>query len=178
MEYDKRKYNSTFQKYLRDHKISRSNASFKVKQFIDKAENSLLIARHHKDIMPNKDQPIKLHWNYWAITISYYSILYAAKAAILTRGFEVKDHMAAQIALGHLLIPNQLEVEYLNIMDEAYKIFTDEYVKYFEEAKIESKTARYSAHPTYTERKVDEIFTNAVKFIGTISIILEDEIRT
>ncbi|PIN69076.1 hypothetical protein COV93_06855, partial [Candidatus Woesearchaeota archaeon CG11_big_fil_rev_8_21_14_0_20_43_8] len=171
MEYDKRKYNSTFQKYLRDHKISRSNASFKVKQFIDKAENSLLIARHHKDIMPNKDQPIKLHWNYWAITISYYSILYAAKAAILTRGFEVKDHMAAQIALGHLLIPNQLEVEYLNIMDEAYKIFTDEYVKYFEDARKDSHIARYSASRSYTEKRVDEIFSNARRFIQKIRLV-------
>ncbi|PIO08817.1 hypothetical protein COT47_01045 [Candidatus Woesearchaeota archaeon CG08_land_8_20_14_0_20_43_7] len=172
MEYDKRKYNSTFQKYLRDHKISRSNASFKVKQFIDKAENSLLIARHHKDIMPNKDQPIKLHWNYWAITISYYSILYAAKAAILTRGFEVKDHMAAQIALGHLLIPNQLEVEYLNIMDEAYKIFTDEYVKYFEDARKDSHIARYSASRSYTEKRVDEIFSNARRFIQKIRLVI------
>ena len=137
-----------------------------------------MIAKYHKEITPDNEQPKKIFWNQWAITISYYSMLYAAKAAILSKGYEVHDHDSAQIALGHLLVPDKIEKEDLELLNQAYKIFEDEYVKYFEEAKIESKTARYSAHPTYTERKVDEIFNNAVKFIGKISIILEDEIKT
>ena len=131
-----------------------------------------MIAKHHKDIRSSKDQPTKLHWNYWAITISYYSMLYAAKAVILSKGYEVKDHMAAQIALGHLLVPTEIEKEDLELLDQAYKIFEDEYIKFFEEARTESHTARYSALKKYTERQIEEIFNNARKFIQKIKLIL------
>ena len=139
-----------------------------------KAENSILIAKHVKDIKPTKDQPPKLHWNYWAITISYYSMLYAAKAAVLSKFYEVKDHDAAQIALGYLLVPDKLEMEDLEILNQSHKIFEDEYVHYFEDAKTESHIARYSAIKTYTERRLQEIFDNATKFVAKISLILED----
>jgi hypothetical protein len=41
-------------------RIRYSNNFFKIKLFLQKAENSLLIARHIKDIKPNEDQPKKL----------------------------------------------------------------------------------------------------------------------
>lgn len=134
----------------------------------------LLIAKHIKEIQPTKDQPPKLHWNYWAITISYYSMLYAAKAAILSKGYEVDDHDAAQIALGHLLVPDELEKEDLEILNQAHKIFEDEYVHYFEDAKKESHIARYSAIKTYTERRLEEIFNNATEFIAKINLVLQE----
>ena len=140
---------------------------------MQKAENSLLIAKHHKDIIPTKDQPKKIYWHYWAITISYYAMLYAAKAAILSKGYEVKNHDAAQIALGHLLVPDKIRKEDLELLDQAYKIFEDEYVRYFEDAKKESHIARYSAIKTYTERRLNEIFNNATEFIAKINL-LED----
>jgi len=118
--------------------------------------------------------PKKLFWNYWAITISYYSMLYAAKAAILSKGYEVHGHDAAQIALGYLLVPDEIEKEDLELLNQSYKIFEDEYVKYFEDAKTESYTARYAAIKSYTQRRLDEIFENARKFIAKISLILED----
>ena len=132
----------------------------------------MLIAKHVKDINPTKDQPKKLYWNYWAITISYYSMLYAAKALILSKGYEVKDHDACQIALGYLCVPKQIEKEDLELLNQSYKIFEDEYVKYFEDAKRESHIARYSAIKTYTERRLEEIFENARKFVEKITLIL------
>lgn len=147
-------YKKRFKELENDGLIVRSNQSFKIKLFVQKAENSLLIAKHHKEINPTKDEPSKLHWNYWAITISYYSMLYAAKAAILTKGYEVKDHYAAQVALAALFIPDKLEREDLELLNQAHKIFEDEYVKSFEEARIESHTARYQARPNYTESQV------------------------
>lgn len=99
-------------------------------------------------------------------------MLYAAKAAVLTKGYEVKDHKAAQIALGHLLVPDEIEKEDLELLNQAYKIFEDEYIKQLEEARKESNTARYSAIKTYTERRVDEIYDNARKFILKIKIVL------
>lgn len=146
--------------------------AFKINLFLERAENSLLIAKHIKDIQSTKDQPPKLHWNYWAITISYYSMLYAAKAAILSKGYEASDHNAVQIALGHLLIPGELEKEDLEILNQSHKIFEEEYVHYFEDAKKESHIARYSAIKTYTERRLQEIFDNARKFVAKISLIL------
>ena len=91
-----------------------------------------------------------------AITITYYSILYAAKAAILYKGYEVSDHDAAQIALGHLLVQDGIEKEDLELLNQSYKIFEDEYVHYFEDAKTESYIARYSAIHTYTIDKSDD----------------------
>ena len=53
-------------------------------------------------------------------------------------------------------------------------MFEDEYVKYFEEAKRESHIARYSAIQTYTERRLQEMFENARKFVSKVSLIIED----
>ena len=160
---------------IKENRIKKSNQIFKVKLFLEKGENSLLIAKHITEIQPSKDQPKKLFWDYWAITISYYSMLYAAKAAILSKGYEVSDHDAAQIALGHLLVPDEIEKEDLEILNQSYKIFEDEYVHYFEDAKTESKIARYTAIKTYTSRRLDEIFSNAADFVAKIGLILQKE---
>ena len=172
MQFDKARYAEMFQECLNDKSIKRSQATFKVKLFMQKAENSILIAKFHKEIKPKIDQPNKLHWNYWAITISYYSMLYAAKAAILSKGYEVSSHDSAQIALGHLLVPNDMEKEDLDILNQSYKIFEDEYVHYFEDAKKESHIARYAAIKTYTERRLSDIFSNATKFIAKIGLMI------
>jgi len=96
------------------------------------------------------------------------------KVSILFKGYEVDDHDAAQIAIGHLLVPDKLEREDLEILNQSYKIFEDEYVHYFEDAKTESHIARYSAIKTYTERRLEEIFDNATKFVAKIVLILEE----
>src|SRR3989338_8107508 len=164
MEFDKKAYKRLFEDCIREKRIRKSDQTFKINLFLEKAENSLLIAKHTKEIQPSKDQPKKLFWDYWAITISYYSMLYAAKAAILSKGYEVSDHDAAQIALGHLLVPDEIEKEDLEILSQSHKIFEDEYVHYFEDAKTESHIARYAAIKTYTSRRLDEIFNNATDF--------------
>jgi len=127
MEFNKEEYKNQFEEFVKDNRIKNSSQSFKIKLFLKKAESSLLIAKHTKELEPTEDQPKKLFWDYWAITISYYSMLYAAKAAILSKGYEVSDHDAAQIALGHLLIPDEIEKEDLEILNQAHKIFEDEY---------------------------------------------------
>lgn len=174
MDFDRKAYTNFFKAALADNRIKRSQETFKIRLFLTKAENSLLIAKHVKEMEPTKDQPSKLHWDYWAITISYYSMLYAAKAAILSKGYEVDDHDAAQIALGHLLVPDKLEREDLEILHQSHKIFEDEYIQYFDDAKKESYIARYSAIKTYTERRLKEIFDNATKFVAKIGLMLQE----
>ncbi|MBU4241613.1 MAG: hypothetical protein KKF52_00110, partial [Nanoarchaeota archaeon] len=169
MNIEKEIYSEKFKEFLKDKRIKKSNQFFKIKLFLQKAENSLLIAKHIKDLNPNKEEPKKLYWDYWAITISYYSMLYATKAAIISKGYEVKDHDAAQIALGYLLVPDEIEKEDLELLNQSYKIFEDEYVKSFEDAKIESHRARYSAIKKYTGRRLGEIFENAKKFVAKLS---------
>ncbi|MFA4886732.1 MAG: HEPN domain-containing protein [Candidatus Nanoarchaeia archaeon] len=174
MPFDKKTYKLIFEQYAAERRIRMSKEFFKIKLFLKKGENSLLIAKHLKEIKPNKDQPQRMYWDYWAITVSYYAMLYAAKATILSKGYEVSDHDAVQIALGHLLVPNQLEKEDLEILNQAHKIFEDEYVHYFEDAKKESHIARYSAVQTYTQRRLEEIFNNATKFVAKIVLMLEE----
>jgi len=170
MQFEKKEYEKLFKENIAEGLITESKQSFKIKLFLQKAENSILIAKHLKEI--TNVEPKRLYWDYWAITVSYYSMLYAAKAGILSKGYEVHGHDAAQIALGHLLVPDEIEKEDLEILNQSYKIFEDEYVKYFEDAKRESHIARYSAIKAYTERKVNEIFENATKFIGKIGLML------
>jgi uncharacterized protein (UPF0332 family) len=167
-------YKEQFEKYSRTKRITQSKDIYKIKLFLEKGENSLLIAKHLKEIKPEQEEPKKLYWNYWAITVSYYSMLYSAKALVLSKGYEVHDHDACQIALGHLCVPDKIEKEDLELLNQSYKIFEDEYVKYFEDAKIESHNARYSAIKTYTERRLDEIFENARKFVSKAVLILQD----
>jgi len=175
MESNKSMYANLFRKCLAESRIRKSQESFKIKLFLQKAENSLLIAKHNKEIRPAKDQPKKLYWNYWAITISYYSMLYAAKAAVLWREYEASDHDAVQIALGHLLVPDELEKKDLEILNQSHRIFEEEYVHYFEDAKKESHIARYSAIKTYTERRLDEIFNNATEFVAKIGLVVQGD---
>lgn len=167
------RYKEQFQEFVKQKRITKSASLFKIKLFLMKGENSLLIAKHNKEIQPKKGEPEKIYWNYWSITISYYSMLYCAKALILTKGYEVHDHDAVQVALGHLCVPDEIEKEDLELLNQSHKIFEDEYVKYFEDAKAESHIARYSAIKTYTERRLEEIFENARKFVSKISLIIE-----
>ena len=67
-----------------------------------------------------------------------------------------------------------MEKDDLEILNQSHKIFEDEYIHYFEDAKKESHIARYSAIKTYTERRLQEIFNNATKFVAKISLILEN----
>src|SRR3989338_6137666 len=168
-------YKEAFDEYVKNKRITTSREIFKINLFLKKGENSLLIAKHLKDTKPEQGNPEKPYWNYWAITISYYSMLYCAKALILTKGYEVHDHDAAQVALGHLCVPDEIEKEDLEILSQSYKIFENEYVKYFEDAKKESHIARYSAIKTYTSRRLDEIFNNATDFAAKIGLILQKE---
>ena len=165
-------YKKQFEKLVQNGHITKSTNEFKIKLFLEKSENSLQIAKHHKDIIPKAGEPEKLHWNYWAITISYYSMLYSAKALILKKGYETHSHDATQIALGYLCVPDEMEKEDLEILNQSFKIFEDEYITYFEDAKTKSHIARYSAIKTYTERRLDEIYENARKFVSKISLIL------
>ncbi len=167
-------YKELFNQYLKNERITASKQIFKIKLFLKKGENSLQIAKHIKDIKPQEGEPEKLYWNYWAITVSYYSMLYCAKALILTKGYEVHDHDAAEVALGYLCVPTQIEKEDLEILNQSHKIFEDEYLKYFEDAKRESHIARYSAIQTYTERRLQEMFENARKFVSKSSLIIGD----
>ena len=48
------------------------------------------------------------------------------------------------------------------------------YVHYFADAKTESHIARYSAIKTYTERRLQEIFDNATKFVAKIGLMLQE----
>ena len=171
MEFDKEFYKEEFEKLVRKKEgkkfyIKQSNALFKINKFINKGTNSLELV----DYIKNSDKSAK---NYWTITICYYSMLYLAKAAILTKGYETDDHYSTQIAWGHLLIPDEIEKEDLELLEQAHKIFEDDYVEYFEDARKESSISRYSATKVYTERRVKEIFENARKFISKLRVILE-----
>jgi uncharacterized protein (UPF0332 family) len=171
MEFDKDFYKKEFEKLLKKKEekkfyIRKSNATFKINKFIKKGTDSLELA----DYIKNSDKGAK---DYWTITICYYSMLYLAKAAILTKGYETDDHYATQIALGYLLVPDEIEKEDLELLEQAHKIFEEDYIEYFEDARKESNISRYSATKVYTERRVKEVFENARKFISKLRIILE-----
>ena len=165
------KYEEEFKELLNktlSHKyfIKKSNATYKIKGFIRKSIDSIKLVQY----VNNSNEPAKL---YWTITICYYSMLYMAKAAILTKGYETDDHYSTQIALGYLLIPDDLEKEDLELLEEAHKIFEEEYIEYFEDARKESSVSRYSPTKVYQERRVKEIMGNAEKFVAKIRLMLE-----
>lgn len=168
-------YKKEFEKLLRKKGekkffIRESKAFFKVKLFMEKSKGSFSLVNY----LLNCSETEKLFVDYWAVTISYYSMLYAAKAAILQKGYETDDHYTTQIALGHLLVPGELEKEDLELLNQAQKIFEEEYIHYFEDARKESSTARYAAIKKYSERRVKEIMENARKFIAKIELIVKD----
>jgi uncharacterized protein (UPF0332 family) len=167
-------YNAEFEKLMESSNknkffIRESNSTFKIKLFIEKSKGTYALVDH---LLKCKGVNV-LFVNYWVITLSYYSMLYAAKSAILTKGYETDDHYATQVALGYLLVPDKIEKEDLELLEQSYKIFEDEYVEYFDDARKESGTARYSAIKKYSERRVSEIMENARKFIAKIEMMLQ-----
>ena len=147
--------------------IKKSSDSFKINRFIKKGTDSFELANYIND----SKQDAK---DYWTITICYYSMLYLAKAAIQTKGYEIDDHYAAQIALGYLLVPDEIEKEDLELLNQTYKLFEDDYIEYFEDARKESSVSRYSATKVYTDRRVKEVLENARKFVLKLRIMLEN----
>ena len=171
MEFDKNSYNKELERLRKEkaeHKffIKKSNSQFKTNRFINKGTDSFELANFIKISEQNAK-------DYWTITICYYSMLYLAKAAILTKGYETDDHYATQIALGHLLVPGEIETEDLELLEQTHKIFENDYIEYFEDARKESSISRYSATKVYNERRVKEVFENARKFISKVRVILE-----
>jgi len=170
MNSNKKLIEDKFLKLLSENIIVKSNQSFKIKLFLDRSKASFQIAKFHEN---PPEEPEKIFWYYWAITISYYSMLYSAKAIILSKGYEVKTHESAEIALSYLLIPDELEKEDLILLNQAHKIFEDEYVKYFQDGRTESYVSRYNARPGYTERQLKQILENSRKFISKIFLMLD-----
>ncbi len=148
--------------------IRESTSFFKIKLFLEKAKSSFSLVNY---LLKCKSVE-KTFVDYWVITISYYSMLYAAKAAVLQYGYETDDHYATQIALGYLLVPDKLKKEDLELLEQSYKIFENDYVEYFDDARKESNIARYTAIKRYSDRRVKDILENAQKFIAKIEIIL------
>lgn len=70
-------------------------------------------------------------------------------------------------------MPNEIEKEDLELLEQSHKIFEEDYIEYFEDARKESSVSRYSATKVYTERRVKEVFENARKFISKFRVLLE-----
>ena len=184
MNFDKEWYENKFQELLeRKDKdkffIRPSRAAFKINLYKKKAEKSFMIstfllnAAKDEKIGEANGLPGRLFLNYWIITISYYSMLYIAKALILTKGYETDDHFSTQIALGKLfVIIEELEKEDLEILDQSYKILEDEYITYFETARKESKISRYAAIKSYERQRVETIYNNAKEFIAKLGLMI------
>lgn len=172
MAFDREKYKQDFNRLLNlksGYKffIRESQDTFKIKKFIQKAKDSFALANFvYKSEEKAKD--------YWAITIFYYSMLYIAKAAILANGYETDDHYATQIALGHLLVPTKLEAEDLELLNQTHRIFEDEYIEFFADARIESSTSKYSATKVYQSRRVKEILDNTNQFLVKLLDVLQE----
>ena len=149
--------------------VRETSAIYKVKLYLEKAKNSFTLAKY----LQNCEDVERIFVDYWLITVSYYSMLYAAKAAVLSKGYETDDHYATQVALAYLLVPDKLEKEDLELLEQSHKLFEEEYVEYFEDARKESQVARYAALKKYSERRVKDIMTNAQKFIAKIELVLE-----
>lgn len=187
MIFDKEFYEKKFEEFLNKKDkakffIKQSSATFKINLYQKKGEKSftiasfLLKAAKNKKIREANELPDERFLNYWIITIDYYSMLHLAKALILTKGYETDDHFSTQIALGKLfVITDELEIEDLEILNQSYKILEDEYITYFEEARKESKIARYAAIKSYERKRVETIYNNARKFISKISLMLQTD---
>ena len=170
MPYDKERYEEEFKRLSeqegdRKYFIRKSEDDYKTRKYLKKGIESLELAH----FISTTDKDAK---DYWTITISYYAMLYAAKAAILTKGYETDDHYATQIALGHLLIPDKIEREDLELLEEAHKIFENDYVDYFEEVRKESNTSRYSATKRYTQRRMTDTLKKATAFVSKIEAMM------
>lgn len=172
MEFDKEYYQKEFERLLSEERegkffIKKSNAFFKIKKFTTKGIDSFELA----EFISRSDQSAR---SYWTITICYYAMLYLAKAAILSKGYETDDHYATQIAMGYLLVPNEIEKEDLELLNQAHKIFEEDYIEYFHDTRKESSVSKYSPTKVYAERRTKEILEKSREFIVKLRLFLEE----
>ncbi|MDD5192207.1 MAG: HEPN domain-containing protein [Candidatus Nanoarchaeia archaeon] len=164
-------YKREFERLLKTKKrkkfyIKNSTSLFKIKKFIKKGVDSFELAGFIKKSSQNAK-------DYWTIVICYYSMLYLAKALILTKDYETDDHYSTQIALGHLFLEDKLNQQDIEVLNKAYQTFEQEYIDYFHDARKESKISRYSTTTIYSQRRVEEIYHNSKKFIAKLLVLLE-----
>ncbi len=185
MNFDKQWYEEKFKELLNYHSeekffIRESDQFFKIQLYREKGLESFRISSFLLSMTKNTplrdklDLPNPRFLNYWIIIISYYSMLYLAKALIFTKGYETDDHLSTEVALAKLfIITDELEKEDLEILNQSYKILEDEYIIYFQEARKEARDSRYHTLKSYETEKVNTIHNHAKQFIAKLNLILE-----
>ncbi len=57
-------YREQFNEHLKTGRITRSKELFKISLFMQKGENSVIIAKHLKELKPKEGEPKKIFWIY------------------------------------------------------------------------------------------------------------------
>ncbi len=158
----------------------------KIKIYLERAEKEIILGKTNLEISLNKDLKKTLnvpeHMTFLNDVISefYYSIFYAAKAYLLSKGVETKipnEHKKTYSKFKKIVKSGKLDKKLLEIYNtEAEKaevllnIFSDE----------KKKRGRFVYNVDFNANLpyASESMENAIKFVSTIKMLIEQEERS
>ena len=152
----------------------------KVKLYLERAESEVLLAKTNFDISKSRELKmtlnIPLDQTFFADVISqgYYSVFYAAKAYLVSKGIETKmpdEHKKTYMEFKKIVSSGELDKELLDIYEsEAEKADALLKILLLEKNKRGRFTYDVNAHANipYAEESIE----NARKFVSTIKNVL------
>ena len=155
----------------------------KVKLYLERAENKIILARTNFNISINKELkyqlkiPAEKTFFNDIISDSYYAIFYAAKAYLLTKGIITRapeEHKKTYLELKKIVdsgkLDNQLWEIYEKEADKADSLLS---IFYLEKGKRGKFTYNVNANANipFAQESID----NAIKFVSNIKAIIDHD---
>ena len=153
-----------------------------VKLYINRAENEIVVAEKLKELSDLDDVrvfmqiPRDMTFYSAVISHSYYSIFYAAKAILLTKGFRTDSPEVHKKTLDmfkeHFVDTGILDLKLLGIYKKMI-IRADELLQIFKEEKRKRGDFTYKTLPQTNQEPAEDSLNNAKFFVSNIRKIIE-----
>ena len=154
----------------------------KVKGYLDRAENKLILAYANFSISTEEHIKIKLGISLDktffndVISESYYAIFYSAKAILLTKGIKTtapEVHKKTYEAFKEKFVDSGIIDSELLMIYEKMIVKADELLQIFKDEKWKRGHYTYKTIPQANKGPAEESINNASKFIRNIKMIIE-----
>lgn len=154
---------------------------FEPKLYLMRAEDEFLLANKDLDISINKELksllgiPKEKTFFYSVITHAYYSIFYAAKSYLFSKGIKTRspeEHKKTYEEFSKIVIGGDLDRELLLIYEEEMAK-ADSLLKIFKTEKAKRGNFTYNIKSEANVSFAQESIENARKFVSVIKLIIE-----
>ncbi len=148
----------------------------KVKNFLNRSKDDLLLASATKKLCENEEIKLKLglpddyqNLFHWLIIQSYYAMYHSASAAIANKKIKAYSHIATIVSLAKKYVSSEkMDLDFIQSIEDVY-------INYIESGRKSRQGAQYNVEKEYTKEEAYIVFENAKIFVKRINKILEQK---